>query len=52
MRYLLQTWLDNLAEGNDLKEIKFSMKNVNRLGVAAYQMKKAARTKNKEANNK
>lgn len=52
MRYLLQTWLDNLAEGNDLKEIKFSMKNVNRLGVAAYQMKKAAKTKNKEANKK
>ena len=28
MRTLFQTWLDNLAEGNDLKEIKYSERKV------------------------
>lgn len=46
MRYLLKVWLDNLAEGNDLKEIQFNMKKINRLGLAAYKMKQASKTKN------
>lgn len=40
MRYLLETWLDNLADGRDLDEIKFSIDKVNRFGYTAYQMKK------------
>lgn len=50
MRYLLQEWIGNLAEGNDLKEIKFVAKKVNRLGLAAYQMQKATKKKKKGGN--
>lgn len=45
MRYMLTKWLDNLADGDDLKEIKFSSKKINRLGVAANQMRKTAKKK-------
>lgn len=46
MRYLLKEWLDNLAAGNDLKEIKFHLKDdKRRFGVAADQFSKAANKK-------
>lgn len=48
MRYLFETWLDNLADGRDLDEIKFNSKQKNRLGVAAYQMRTSAKNKKKE----
>lgn len=41
MRFLLQTWLDNLAKGNDMAEIKYNLGKVNRIGAVAYQIRKA-----------
>ncbi len=43
MRYLLKEWLKNLAEGNDLKEIKFDSKKVPLIKEAGFAILKAQR---------
>lgn len=47
MRFLLRAWLDNLAEGNDLKEIKYDKRKKNKVGYAANQLKRAEKVQQK-----
>ena len=39
MRWLLKEWLENLAQGNDLKEIRFNTKNVPTFSEAGHALK-------------
>ena len=41
MRYLLMKWLDNLARGKDLEEIRYNIIDVRRNGRFMYQFEKA-----------
>ena len=50
MRYLLEKWLDNLAEGNDLKEIQYSIDDVDLNGYYAYQFEKAMKNTDRRKN--
>lgn len=43
MRYLLKEWMNNLAEGRDLEEIKFDAKKMARVNESGFALLKAQR---------
>ncbi len=49
MRYLLHEWIQNLARGEDLREIKFDVKKATKLNEAGYALTKASKTKKEGA---